>query len=136
MTERASVFDGAADFDVAGFAAKKPKRAKKDETPPDVIRAVSEASSFRSREPARDAKKHIPKRAPRRHRTGRNVQLNLKVSAEVLDAFYAIADRQEWVLGETLEQAVAALQRELNGSKRKRGGKMMRRNKSPSSTEG
>jgi hypothetical protein len=27
--------------------------------------------------------------------------------------FYAIADSKEWVLGETLERAVAALQREL-----------------------
>jgi hypothetical protein len=54
-----------------------------------------------------------PKRVPRRHRTGRNVQFNLKASQETVDAFYAISDSQGWVLGETLEHALAALQREL-----------------------
>jgi hypothetical protein len=38
----------------------------------------------------------------------------VKASQETLDAFYAITDRQGWVLGETLEHALAALQRELD----------------------
>jgi hypothetical protein len=53
------------------------------------------------------------KRVPRRHRTGRNVQFNVKASRETVDAFYAISDTNGWVLGETLEHALAALQREL-----------------------
>jgi hypothetical protein len=53
------------------------------------------------------------KRTPRRYRTGRNVQFNMKASQEAVDAFYAISDKQGWVLGETLEHAVAALRREL-----------------------
>lgn len=41
-------------------------------------------------------------------------QLNIKVRSETLDAFYSIADAEKWVLGETLERAVAALQKELS----------------------
>ena len=59
-----------------------------------------------------------PKREPRRHRTGRNVQFNVKASQETVDAFYAISDRNGWVLGETLEHALAALQREVAGKGR------------------
>jgi hypothetical protein len=57
-----------------------------------------------------------PKREPRRYRTGRNIQLNIKARAEIIDAFYGIADRKGWVLGETFERAVAALERELAGT--------------------
>jgi hypothetical protein len=112
MAERAGIFDSAGDFDIAGFAAKTPK-TEKSEAAADAIRAVSEASSFRSREPAAAKVEQAPRREPRRYRTGRNVQLNVKVSAETLAAFHAIADSQGWVLGETLEQAVAALEREM-----------------------
>jgi hypothetical protein len=41
-------------------------------------------------------------------------QLNIKVRSETPDAFYSIADAEKWVLGETLERAVAALQKELS----------------------
>jgi hypothetical protein len=53
----------------------------------------------------------------RRHRTGRNVQFNIRARQETIDAFLAIADQQGWVLGEVLEQAVAALDREINANK-------------------
>jgi hypothetical protein len=114
MAERASVFDSAGDFDVAGFAPKTPK-PKQTEAAADAVRAVSEASSFRSREPVAAKAVEAPRREPRRYRTGRNVQLNVKVSSETLAAFYAIADAQGWILGETLERAVAALKREIGG---------------------
>ena len=51
--------------------------------------------------------------AQRRYRTGRNMQLNLKVREATAATFYAMADAQGWVLGEAFERAVAALQREL-----------------------
>jgi hypothetical protein len=116
MSERASIFDDSADFDISGFAPKKKERA--GEASREAVRVVSEASSFPSREPAPAAKPagrqpDTPKREPRRYRTGRNVQLNIKVRAETLDSFYTIADRQGWVLGETLEKAVSALEKEL-----------------------
>jgi hypothetical protein len=105
MSERASIFDANPDFDLAGFAPEKPKA-----TPPaEKVRQVSEGANFRSREP--EQKRH--KREPRRYRTGRDTQLNIKADAEVIEDFYRIADTQEWVLGETLERALAALKNEI-----------------------
>jgi hypothetical protein len=106
---RASIF-GDDDLDVSGFVPKVgPDRSA---PPADQVRKVGEASNFRSREAAKPAAE-TSKRTPRRHRTGRNVQFNVKASQETVDAFYAISDGHGWVLGETLEKALAALQREL-----------------------
>jgi hypothetical protein len=108
-TPRASIF-GDDDLDLSGFAPKPgPDSAA---PPPAQVRAVAEAANFRSRDPVLPPVP-VPKRAPRRHRTGRNVQFNVKASQETIDAFYAISDAKGWVLGETLEHALAALQREL-----------------------
>jgi hypothetical protein len=46
-----------------------------------------------------------------RHRTGRNAQLNFKVTPETLAQFTAIADREKWLLAETLKHALDALTR-------------------------
>jgi hypothetical protein len=122
MAERASVFGNEDDFDIADFT---PKQAVK-ETPQasaEEVRAVAESSSFRSRDPsptpapATVAEKLIQKREARRYRTGRDTQLNLKISEETRRSFYAIAYKQGWVLGETLERAVTALERELKAQK-------------------
>jgi hypothetical protein len=59
--------------------------------PRETIRDVSELAGFPSRE-------------PRRWRTGRNTQLNLKVSADVLARFAALADRRRIPFGALLEQ--------------------------------
>jgi hypothetical protein len=116
MSERAGLFDGDTDFDVAGFAPRK-SVPPTESASPEKIRKVSEASSFRSREPIPAKLPPAPKREPRRHRTGRNVQLSLKVRAETAEAFYALADEGGWVLGEALDRAVAALRRELGAKK-------------------
>jgi hypothetical protein len=110
---RASIFEEEPDIDVSGFA---PKSAPDPKSPhPEQIREVSEKAKFRSREPKTIPKKQVAaKREQRRYRTGRNVQFNLKASQETVDGFYAIADRQGWVLGEMLEHALAALERELS----------------------
>jgi hypothetical protein len=88
------------------------------------VKAISESASFVSREPiqapretaapapvARQAQREPITREPRRHRTGRNIQLNIKARAETIDRFYALADRNGWVLGEAFEHAIAALER-------------------------
>jgi hypothetical protein len=107
---RASAFEDV-DLDVSSFA---PKARPEPVAPPvEKVRAVAEAAQFRSREPARP-KAMPPKREPRRYRTGRNVQFNVKAAQATIDAFYAISDRQGWVLGYTLERALEALQRELD----------------------
>jgi hypothetical protein len=106
MSERASVFDAGPDFDVAGFVPQKPKVS----APPEKVRQVAEGASFKSREPA---EKKVARREPRRYRTGRNTQFNIKADPDVIEEFYRIADAQGWVLGETLERAVKALKKEI-----------------------
>ena len=110
---RAGLFEAEDDLDVSGFAPKKPKGAQPAAA--EEVRAVSEASSFRSREPAarKPAPTARPKREPRLYRTGRNIQLNVKVRQETLDSLYEMSDQQGWVLGETLEHALEALRREF-----------------------
>ena len=109
---RASAFEDI-NLDVSGFA---PKVRPDPVTPPiEKVRAVAEAAQFRSREPAQKVEQQ--KREPRRYRTGRNVQFNVKAAQATIDAFYAISDQHQWVLGETLERALAALQRELEAKK-------------------
>jgi hypothetical protein len=109
---RASIFDEVEELDVGGFA---PKTAI-DKTAPaaEQVRAVAQAAKFRSREPTTPKADTPPKRAPRLHRTGRNVQFNVKAKQDTVDAIYAITEAHPgWVLGYTLERAVAALKREL-----------------------
>src|SRR3954462_11594152 len=112
--ERASIFSDDKDLDISGFKPKPPGKLVDAAVPVERVRAVSEAAQFRSRAPKPPAEKPA-RRAPRRHRTGRNVQLNIKARAEAVEAFYAIADREKWVLGETFERAIEALNRELTG---------------------
>jgi len=47
---------------------------------------------------------------------GRNRQLNLNVTEEVSQRFYALADYHEIVLGDAFARAVTALERELAGA--------------------
>jgi hypothetical protein len=122
-TQRASVFDQAPEIDISGF---EPRKVAKPAARPDEVKAISETVNFVSREPAlstppsapalvgrasREAQREPIVREPRRHRTGRNIQLNIKARAETIDRFYAIADRYGWVLGEAFERAIAALER-------------------------
>lgn len=107
---RASIFADD-DLDVSDFI---PKAGPDKSAPmPEQVKAIAEEARFRSREPT-PAPAPEPKRLRRRYRTGRNVQFNVKASQDTVDAFYAISDGNGWVLGETLEHALAALQRELH----------------------
>jgi hypothetical protein len=108
--KRAGVFDNEDELDVSGFA---PKSVDRTAIKPEQIRAVSESAQFQSREPQPRAPTVLEKREPRRHRTGRNMQLNIKARTEAIDSFYTITDQQGWVLGETFEHAIEALKREL-----------------------
>jgi hypothetical protein len=107
---RASIFADD-DLDVSDFTPK----SGPDKSAPiaEQVKAVAEAARFHSREPVLPPPS-IAKRTPRRYRTGRNVQFNVKAAQDTVDAFYAISDSKGWVLGETLEHALAALQRELD----------------------
>ena len=102
MGERAGLFEE--DLDLSQFAPQRPSKA--DQPPAEAVRAVAEGAKFQSREPHKQ-------RQQRRYRTGRNIQLNTKVTMSTRDGFYEISDRYNWVLGETLERALQALKREL-----------------------
>ena len=113
MSERAGLFEGT-DFDVTAFEPKKP--AQQTQQPqPEAVRNVAETANFRSREPGQS---NLAKRkADRRHRTGRNIQLNTKVDQETNDLLYAIyeahRDKDNWTLGQIIGFALEAFQREL-----------------------
>ena len=114
-------------IDLSGF---KPKAGPdKDAMPAEQVRAIAEASNFPSREPkprreaapaihaalpaAAEAPPAAPKQQRRRHRTGRTMQFSVRTTPETVEAFYAIADSRGWLVAETMERALAALQTEL-----------------------
>src|ERR1700691_6264240 len=98
MSQRASIFEDTLEVDLSDFSPKKRPDTKAPTQ--EQVRAVAEAANFPSRQ-ARDAStpaaavvvaapKSKTKREPRVHRTGRNVQFNVKASQETIDAFYAM----------------------------------------------
>ena len=108
--QRAPIFEDD-DLDVSDFETMASRKGR-GFAPPDQVRRVAEAAAFRSREPA-------PLPTYRRYRTGRNVQLNIKVRQDTLDAFNRLCDTYGWVQGEALERAVTALERELAADDKK-----------------
>ncbi|WP_425102250.1 hypothetical protein [Tropicibacter sp. S64] len=127
MKERADLgFDDELDgFDPADWTPKA--KPKPEPEAREKARELAEATGFRSREPARPAQTPKPKtkpagqgtrtpaaekKPPRRRRTGRNAQFNIKTTPETIEAFCAIADARGWGLGETLEHAVLLLQKD------------------------
>jgi hypothetical protein len=103
MAERAGLFED--DLDLSQFTAKKAPKAE----PAEVVRQLAERVNFQSREPAKAQRK-----PDRRRRTGRNVQLNLKVSGAARDLFYQVFDSyrakdDRVTQGEIFEWAVRAL---------------------------
>jgi len=54
-------------------------------------------------------------------KTGRNVQFNIKASAETVRRFVAICDAYEWPSGLTMEHAIGALEKELARENRPKG---------------
>ena len=85
-------------------ARQKPERT--------ASRMIAEASGFQSREAPTPERAGEEDALPRRRRTGRNTQFNLKARPETITAFCSVADRQGWGLGETLEKAVELLEKE------------------------
>ena len=110
--ERASIFGGDEELDLSSFTPAS--RASRPKPEPAAIREAAESRGFRSREPAQDAAAApAAPRQQRRYTTGRNRQLNLKVTEGALGRFYALAEAHGWVLGEAFEEAVSALERSL-----------------------
>jgi hypothetical protein len=98
------------DLDLSDF---KPTSLAKPKVSKEEIREVSEQTGFPSRK--------VPPmptglRVQRRRRTGRSMQLNIKVTPETAARFTRIADAKGWVQGELLEKALDALEREMESS--------------------
>ena len=96
----------------------KPVPSPRPKPAPELVRQVSEASNFPSRSStakpkASPAPEPAARPAQRRHRTGRNVQMNLKVTAETSERFTRLSTEQGWVFGETLVHALDALETAL-----------------------
>ena len=72
---------------------------------------------------ARAGQADTPKRKPRYHKTGRTAQLNCRVMPAIFSKVYKIADRHGWLVGETVEHAIEALERDmLKREKKGQGG--------------
>jgi len=97
---RADPFAG--DLDLSDF---KPTPPKKTAAQKSAIREVSEANNFPSRAPERAKTAKPPQR---RRRTGRNVQFNIKATADTIARFTALADKRGLAFGELLDQLVEA----------------------------
>ena len=114
MRDRANIFD---ELDVSGF---KPEAATPQLAPEPQIRAAAEAQNFQSREP----KPKPAKKADRRYRTGRNIPLATKISANASQLLYGIhAEHNDpdghplWTIGQIIEYGLQAFQRELDKKK-------------------
>ena len=55
---------------------------------------------------------------PQRRRDGSNVQLNIKVTQATLDRVTRLVDANGWAFGEALYRVVAALERQMDVSRR------------------
>jgi hypothetical protein len=84
--------------DLSGFTPG-PKMAASHQ---EAIRRLSEASGFPSREPDRVVSYRPVVR--RVWRTGRNLQLSIKVTADTLARFNALADKRGVPFGELVKQ--------------------------------
>lgn len=117
---RGSIFEEIPEeLDLSGFGPKPTRDAAAPA--PQAVRVVAEAANFRSREAPPPAAPEAPRREPRRYRTGRNVQFNVRASPETLEALYAVSDQQGWLLCQTLERAIAALRREIESASQTAG---------------
>lgn len=90
----------------------KPK-AEKPAVAKDQIDRIALDNNFPSRQAQSSKAKEKPAtRKPFRHRTGRNQQINIKTTSEVIEQLYKLADLRQVPLGELLEQALDALQKQ------------------------
>jgi hypothetical protein len=80
----------------------KPKPEKP--VPTETMERIATENNF----PSRQAPKApaIQRRKPRRYKTGRNQQLNIKATSETIDRFLKAADAEMVPLGEMLKRAL------------------------------
>ena len=110
-TERVNPFADLSEFETR----PAPKAVSPIETA--QIDQLAEEHGFPSRQPAKTAPASLTPaetafRPRRRHTTGRNQQINIKATPETIAHLYRLADEEYLPLGELLERALKALERE------------------------
>jgi hypothetical protein len=117
---RPNIFRDEDDFDLSRFEPKR--EPETSPVSPETVRRVSEEGGFPSR-----AQQNIPVQPPKRpiaSKTGRTVLLNARVTQRAHDRFHEIIERERLryeagelthrvTLGEIVERALAALEREM-----------------------
>ena len=104
------------DVDISQLVSTTPTNEGDKAPPAEQVRQVAEKAGYTSREAKSLKSKKNPVRKRRVYRTGRNEQFNDRVRPAVIEGYHQIAEKKNWVMGETLERALAALQRELQGA--------------------
>jgi hypothetical protein len=119
---RPSIFGNEDDLDLSRFEPKR--EPETPEVPPETVRRVSEEGGF----PSRAQKWLTPAAQPSKRlttpKTGRTVLLNARVTQRAHDRFHEIIERERLryeagelthrvTLGEIVERALAALEREM-----------------------
>jgi len=84
----------------------KPKAAKGVEK--ETIARIADDNNFPSRQAPKPS---ATRRKLRRYRTGRNMHLGIKATAETIERFYKAADERNVPSGELLRLALDALER-------------------------
>lgn len=97
---RASIFSD--DFEISDFTPKNSKVSIDKEG----LKKLAESKGFSSRDPQPLKEKKKTLTVKRRNLTGRNKQLNIRVTEETFIKFYKVADENHWTLGETLEKCL------------------------------
>lgn len=118
---RPSIFSNDDDLDLSRFAPKAGPATPA--VPTETVRRVAEEGGFPSRAPRPQAPA-LPSRRLATARTGRTVLLNARVTQRAHDRFHEIIERERLryeageithrvTLGEIVERALAALEREM-----------------------
>ena len=106
-TNRANPF-----ADVENLPSFEPKPKASHPVSKEEIEKIAEANGFPSRQGARAP----TRRSGRRYKTGRNQQINIKATPQVIERLYKLADAKRVPLGELLEQAVDELEKSARHS--------------------
>jgi hypothetical protein len=102
-TSRANPFANIENLPTFESKPKSPKPLANEQ-----IEQIAEANDFPSRQAARPPAR---RRSGRRYKTGRNQQINIKATLQVIERLYQMADTRRVPLGELLEQALDALEK-------------------------
>jgi hypothetical protein len=107
MNERVNPFGDLRDFAPAPVKQKPPVDERA------VIEQVAAENNFPSRHPSKPPAAPYPSsvlRTQRRYTTGRNMQINIKATAQTIDRLHRVADELGVPLGEVLARALEALE--------------------------